>query len=567
MWNFIGAITALFAVFQDLYILPWITWHSEIWIFAFLIICWGHLLIVSKKKNRRHFEIANISWWIGVLATVCIIQCFTGQIGYVGDALVIVSYLLLMTVSLNIAYNWPPGGLMHDMAQPFASPINQIAVVILFAGLVSALLAFVQVFDVWESAQMVLRIPGQRRPGANLGQPNQLATLLIFSLVSVNFLFEKNRLGSMASAVVSAVLLAALAMTESRTGALGLLVLAVWWKSKRSSLRSKVPLHFVALLLIAYGLFFWWWPVWIDFIHQGGAATISANKVNLHAGTRLVVWPQLWQATIMHPWFGWGIREVAAAHNAVLHNFTQAEPFSYAHNVILELLVGIGIPLTIMLTLPLLVWAARRIHDSNDSGSWFCLAIVLQFAVHSLFEFPFAYAYFLVPVFFLIGILERHRVSSARFHIQWKFAFAVWVCAVLGLAWSVMEYINIEEDFRVARFEVMQIGRTPPEYNRPDIYMLTQLGALLDGARRIPEPAMSLEGLEQTRKLALRFPWPATQNRYALSLALNGNPDEAIRQLKVMRAMHGEKSYKGIRANWEALADGQYPQLKELKIP
>jgi hypothetical protein len=48
---------------------------------------------------------------------------------------------------------------------------------------------------------------------------------------------------------------------------------------------------------------------------------------------------------------------------------------------------------------------------------------------------------------------------------------------------------------------------------------------------------------------------------------LNGNPDEAIRQLQVMRTMHGEAAFKGIRAHWMELADEKYPQLKELKIP
>jgi len=67
--------------------------------------------------------------------------------------------------------------------------------------------------------------------------------------------------------------------------------------------------------------------------------------------------------------------------------------------------------------------------------------------------------------------------------------------------------------------------------------------------------------------VALRFPWPATQNRYALSLALNGNPAEALRQMKVMRALHGEANYLQIRKNWEALAAGKYPQLTQIALP
>ena len=78
---------------------------------------------------------------------------------------------------------------------------------------------------------------------------------------------------------------------------------------------------------------------------------------------------------------------------------------------------------------------------------------------------------------------------------------------------------------------------------------------------------MSPERLDLARKVALRYPWPATQNRYALSLALNGNTEEALRQLRVIRALHGEKTYAEIRLNWEVLGKDKYPQLRELKLP
>jgi hypothetical protein len=93
------------------------------------------------------------------------------------------------------------------------------------------------------------------------------------------------------------------------------------------------------------------------------------------------------------------------------------------------------------------------------------------------------------------------------------------------------------------------------------------MGALLEGARISPRPGMSPDELALAKKMALRFPWPATQNRYALSLALNGNPDEAVRQLRVMKAMHGNKTYREIEANWNSLAQDKYPQLRELTLP
>ncbi len=78
---------------------------------------------------------------------------------------------------------------------------------------------------------------------------------------------------------------------------------------------------------------------------------------------------------------------------------------------------------------------------------------------------------------------------------------------------------------------------------------------------------MSADELALAREVALRFPWLATQNRYAQSLAFNGNPDEAMRQLRVMRALHGEKAYAQIKAGWTLLAHEKYPQRQALRLP
>lgn len=52
-----------------------------------------------------------------------------------------------------------------------------------------------------------------------------------------------------------------------------------------------------------------------------------------------------------------------------------------------------------------------------------------------------------------------------------------------------------------------------------------------------------------------------------LSQAVNGNPDEAMRQLLVLRALHGEAAYAQVKAGWTVLAHEKYPQLQALRLP
>jgi hypothetical protein len=48
---------------------------------------------------------------------------------------------------------------------------------------------------------------------------------------------------------------------------------------------------------------------------------------------------------------------------------------------------------------------------------------------------------------------------------------------------------------------------------------------------------------------------------------LNGQPEEARRQIKVMRAMHGEKAHKRLMASWKVLAKSTYPELTDCIVP
>src|SRR5690606_30949599 len=66
------------------------------------------------------------------------------------------------------------------------------------------------------------------RPYANLAQPNNLATLLLFGLLASVYLRECAVLGRFPSALCSCLLLFGIALTQSRTAVLGLLVLAGW---------------------------------------------------------------------------------------------------------------------------------------------------------------------------------------------------------------------------------------------------------------------------------------------------------------------------------------------------
>ena len=549
----------------SVHFLPWISWHNEVLAFAVVLLLSGVLLRNFFAHSKRAILLPMMVWPIGLLFAVVVIQLAIGRILFMGDAVVLGFYLLLCLLAVTVGCAAMSS---HERQQTSGTElVNKLAVLLIIGGMTSAIMALVQALDVWELNAWITRLPNLRRPGGNLAQPNQLATLLLFSIASTAYLFESRRLSALSAFPIAAVLLFGLVITESRSGVLGLLFIAAWWFAKRRRLGFTLSLPAAGLWLTFFGCCFWFWPTCFTFIQEGRWTESVISQINVGDSGRLAIWQQLWQAVLIRPWFGWGLREVSSAQNAIIHSYAESMPVTYAHNIVMDLAVGIGLPLTLLLTGVTLVWLWRRARAVNDALTWYCLAAAVPLGVHSMLEYPFAYAYLLVPVMLLVGVLEARLAPVRGLRMPWWSATMAWMLISATMVWSVIEYTLIEADFRIVRFEALRVGHTPFDYERPHIILLTQLDALLHGGRIVPKPGMNADEVELARKVALRFPWPATQNRYAQSLALNGNAEEAVRQLRVIRAVHGELTYAQIKNGWTLLAAEKYPQLHELKLP
>ena len=541
---------------------PWISWHAEALVFlAVFMAAWVSIVrLPGQGATARSIELPAIIWPFAVLALLAVVQRFTGLMTFWGDVLVVWFYAALCITCLMLGFAAVPG---HTEKRGSDSPVMLLALALVVAGVASTVLALAQTFELWESSPWIARMPDLQRPGGNLSQPNHLATLLLMALASVVFLHESKKLSALPGALLVFVFGLGLAVTGSRAGMLGFFALLAWWLAKRSKIGSQTPPSVAAAVAAGFALLFGLWPRFYALVELSGTAKLRL----LDSGGRVQVWPQIVEAILEKPWWGWGIREVARAQNSVVHAYPFSLPFTYSHNLVLDLAIWLGLPLAAILVLAGGVWFWRRAVAANQLLPWYCLAVAIPLAVHSMVEYPFAYAYFLAPAMFLLGIMEATLGVPPVFRLKRPIAVAALFVTSALLLWSAVEYFRIEEDFRVVRFEALHIGQTPAGYKKPDVVLLTQLGALLEGGRITPRPGMSADELLLARNVALHYPWTATQNRYALALALNGQPAEAIRQLRVMRVFYGEKMYQEIKANWQALAKDKYPQLRELQLP
>ena len=197
----------------------------------------------------------------------------------------------------------------------------------------------------------------------------------------------------------------------------------------------------------------------------------------------------------------------------------------------------------------------------------YAMAMLLPFLVHSLLEFPFAYAYFLLTAGLLIGVIEADCVMKTTYGVSRRMAgVALAVLAGIG-AYSAYEYLLIEEDYRVARFENLRVGTTPADYSQPPILIHTQLAALMTVLRQPAVRSMDSMQMEQLRKVSLRFGMRPLVFRYALALGLNGEPAAADQQMQVFRGMFGERAYQSFKTEMRNLQAEKYPELVLVELP
>lgn len=531
---------------------PWASFHNEFPVFVALFLFSAATL---RYAGRGHVPIVVLLLFL--VACIPLVQYSVGLIWFAGDAWMASFFL----VALAVAYLSP-----NQFNDPARVRLYEfIAWLFLIAALVSLLLALLQWLRVVQALWLMDLAPGGR-PYANLAQPNNLATLFCLGIVSTLYLREANRLGGMVTALVVAMLLVGVVVTQSRTSVLVALVLTTWFLWKRRTLGLRVTVGQFTGGLIAYAVLAWLLPRIPEWLLLGEAAGIAERGADSPA--RLLNWSLLWEAVTRAPWSGYGWGQVSVAQAMVVTDFADRMPTEqaeYSHNIVLDLLIWNGVPIGVALILGLAWWLMARMRQCRDRECWFGVAAILAVGVHALLEFPHAYAYFLLPIGVLAGALDGGARGRSLLAPVWLMP-SLLVGMGIALALVFVDYLKVEEDHRLMRFQTARIGSTVTPGVAPDVRMLDHLAEYIRYARTEAREGMSGEEIEWMGKVSHRFPYPPALYRYALALGLNHRPEEAGRELLRLRQLHPEARIEEAREGWRALSV-RYPQLQRVSVP
>jgi O-antigen ligase len=518
--------------------LPWSTFHMDAWAAAVLMPMAGAVLWRTREQDKLSlFGIVMLG-----VTVVPWIQYGFGLISLPGTAWIAFAYLLGFALAILVGQRWE----LHSPAQLGDGLFFAIGIAALTSvGLQLHQWLQLNILDVWSMGN------GFGRPFANFGQPNQLGTLLLWGVLALIWGTLRSYMRPVVMVVAAVFLLFGLALTESRTAWIGvvLLLLGIWYW--RTLWPSRSAPWLASALALCFFIFVWAIP------HFTVRLLLSSEEGNLEKATRLSseLRPQVWalflDALRHRPWFGYGWNQVATAHLEVAPDHPPIPTlFAHSHNLFLDLLLWCGIPLGLILSGFVLVWLWRRFRAIRDGSGAVMFLLVVVVGNHAMLELPLHHAYFLLPTGLFIGALDaRLRARLLTFGQRWLGAI-IWLASASLLAIIIRDYSRIESSYQVLRFEWANIrvnaSRVPPE-----VLVLGQLRDLIVYSRFEPSDRTSPQQLDWMLHVASIFPSAGVVHKLAAALVWNDRPQEAVLWLRRMCAISPHDQCDAIKNAWK----------------
>ncbi|WP_169804395.1 PglL family O-oligosaccharyltransferase [Polaromonas jejuensis] len=517
---------------------PWAGFHADAWTAAVLALASVAVILRSKSPTQWHGSAVLVA----VLVCVPWLQYSAGLISFAGQAWISTAYLLGLLLALLTGQRWEracpdqlAGGLFWAIGAASILSVNlQLQT---WLGLMDT-----GIFDLWS-----MGLAGER-PYANFGQPNQLATLLLWGLLACAWGFVNQKIRASVAWMLACFLLLGIALTQSRTAWLGLtfLVGATWaW---RRLWRSKwVPWSVTALFV-----FFWVCPPLL----RGLADSLllvsehSYFRGQLQGELRPLAWRLFLNATLNRPWFGYGWTEVGHAQLAVASAFPPLHgTFGQSHNLFLDLVLWLGWPIGLFVSLALAWWFSSYIRAVSNAKDAMLVMFLGVIGIHAMLELPLHYAYFLLPTGMVMGVLNS-RVGGKPVGITPRWTLScLWLAAALLFSGLVRDYFRVESSFQTLRFELARIGTLPPG-KPPDVVLLTQLRERIGLMRYEVKRGMSAEELAWVLQVVNAYPGGGVLYKAATALALNDRREEARQWLSRICKISSVEECDLIRRVW-----------------
>lgn len=503
----------------------------------------------------KTIEWTHISLLCAAAVLIPFAQYGLGLIPFLGQAWIATAYLLGFALAVFIGVQWER-----------AAPGQACSGLLMAIGAAAIGSVGIQLYQwlIADHGNTIWLLPSAAsRPYANFAQPNQLATFLLWGLVACAWGVWQRKVRPGVAIPLAVYLLFGIALTQSRTALVALLVIAAasWFWRPMAQYRA------VPWIVTGLTAFFVVCLVFMDNVDELLLLDIGRDDLveKTRHEVRLTAYKVFGNAVLHSPWWGYGWGETARAQMAVVEfSPSLGGHFFHAHNLFLDILVWCGIPLGGLLIVSLVFWCVSKTRAAKDGKDAMLIIFIGAVGWHSMTELPLHYASFLLPTGLMIGVLDGRRAA-----IAWRMGRAGLLAALIGtaalLAVLTRDYLKVEANFFALRFERAGLSEKKP-LDPPDVMTLTQLREYIRSMRMQMKPEMSEEDIRILRELAYSFPSEATIINLMMALTLNDRIEEARLWLRKLPNISSDERYAHLRRVWLFEAK-RNPKMLELSWP
>lgn len=525
----LASLLLSFAWLSPFHTYPWVTFSSELATFA------AALTLFTLFLNRN-IQIPKLQLYILPVAFIPLLQWSGGLVSDFSVALLSTAYLFGFWVMVAMGYN------LSLQSSAREQLMKQVCWLLLIIASVTSLIAIVQWLNLESNFNWVIQLKGNR-PYANFGQPNNLATFLIIGLMGALFLYEKHKASLWLLIPASLSILFAICLTQSRTSLLVCIFICIYWVIKQY--KNKPRLNFIKLfgwaatyfLIAGYLL-----PIIAQVMTTSvGEAVTHTASLAQRAGSgheRLGMWMQIIHTIGERPWFGYGWNQTSVAVVESIHFNTVQVWFNSAHNIVLDLLVWNGLPLGFLIIAYFAIWLFWLSKNAKDTISIVAILMVSAILMHAMLEFPQRYAYFLLPMGFLLGLIQAQTPNLNGVSLHRNIIRCVWLVSLIVLLLIWRDYKLFQENSKLV-FKQKPVSEEILGSSK--ILILTQFQQRLDWIALKPQTLMSDSDLRAIGEMVKNKATPYNLKKYAQLLVYNHKLDEAEQQLFVLQQLYKQK--------------------------
>ncbi|WP_151722980.1 PglL family O-oligosaccharyltransferase [Acinetobacter junii] len=522
----IASVLIAFGWLSPFHTYPWVTFSSELASF-------GAAFAVMTLFLTKEIKIPRPQILMSSIVLLPLLQFCFGLIIDFSIAFLTFAYLFTFWLMMLCGYN------LSLQAANREKIMIGFSLVVLIAGLLSSFMAVVQWLNLESYIYGIMGLRGNR-PYANFGQPNNLSTFLVMALMGGVYLYEKRKASLWLLIPSSLILLFTIALTQSRTAWIVCIFFFFYWiyKQHKNNPRFNFPklLLWTSLYFVIAGYLL---PYLTQFMtsHLDTGVTHTASIVQ-RAGSgheRLGMWMQILHAIAERPWFGYGWNQTSIAVVESIEFNTVQVWFNSAHNIVLDLLIWNGVPLGVLIIGYLSLWLLWLNKTAKDSTSIIAIMMVCAILIHAMLEFPQRYAYFLLPMGFLLGLIQAQTPQLKGITIQKNVVRCVWLISVIVLLLIWRDYKLFQDNSRLI-FK----GKQPTEeiLGSSRILLLTQFQKRLDWIALDPKTRFSEAQLSEFAEMVKNKATPYNLKKFAQVLVYNQKNEEAEKYLYVLNRLY-----------------------------